>query len=593
MRRQTLMRLLPVTALVLAVLVPLGLAQEGEGGFGSGGPIIAANTGTDISTFNPLYYGDGATGAILSLMYPSIIGINPQTGLEEPNLDGALATGWTFSEDGTVVTITLREDAFWSDGTPVTAHDYVYATTVVRSGEVDSPRESMWATLADGTPAGGKITDIVALDDYTVQVTFTAADCVAFSDINNVSVVPRAEFEAVYGDDYASMLDDPLRVPEVLYGPFGDPEFSPGERVSLLPLESYGDNDLGYVVPNEYIYLSIPDTTVAVERFLAGDLSYLAVPGPRQDEIEADPTFQSYRFIGNSFNFFAYNTADPENPQPGLDANGDPIDQGLHPIFGDVRVRRALAQAFDKQTMIEGIIDGKGVPVATHTTPNSWVYDENIAYDYNPDAALALLAEAGWVDDDNNPDTPLVCDGCLYATEVDPAFAGSPLTFTLLSGSGSTTGEELGLFFAAEMAKIGVTVDFQQVDFNSVLVPNMLGQTYDMVLLAWSLAYPVDPDVSAFYGPAADQPGGGFNFVSFNNERLNALMEEARTVPGCDQETRAALYAEAQQILFEEMPYLYLYVPSSLTAVQGNITGFDPTPVSRVWNQDTWFIPPN
>jgi len=128
------------------------------------------------------------------------------------------------------------------------------------------------------------------------------------------------------------------------------------------------------------------------------------------------------------------------------------------------------------------------------------------------------------------------------------------------------------------------------VDFNSVLVPNMLGQTYDMVLLAWSLAYPIDPDVTNFYGPGSDTVGGGFNFVSFNNERMNDLLEEARTVPSCDQETRAELYKEVQQILFEEVPYIYLYVPSSLTAVQPFVDGFDPTPVSRVWNQDTWVI---
>ena len=578
-----------VAALLLVMTAP-ALAQEDEG-FGSGGPIVAPNSGTDISTFNPLFYGDGATGVIVGLMYPSIIGINPQTGLEEPNQDGAMAAGWEFNEAGDTVTITLREDMFWSDGTPITAQDYIYSTNVVRSGLVDSPRESMFATLDDGTPAGGKIDTITALDDYTVQVTFTAPDCVAFSDINNVAVVPRAEFEAVYGDDYAAMRDDPLRVPEVVYGPFGDPEFSPGERVSLLPMEGYTDNEPGAVIPNEYIYLSIPDSTVAVERFLGGELTYLAVPGPRQDEVEANPDVESYRFIGNGFSFFAFNAADPENPQPGVDENGEAIDQGLHPIFGDVRVRQALALAFDKDTLIEGIVDGKGVPVATHTTPNSWVYDESIAYTYDPDAALELLAEAGWVDDDNDPSTPLICEDCLYAQEVDPDFAGSPLTFTLLGGSGSTTGEEMSLFFDSEMAKIGVEVDYQQVDFNSVLIPNMLGQTYDMVLLSWSLGFPVDPDVTNFYGPEADQPGGGFNFVSFNNERINELMEEARTVPGCDQDTRAELYAEAQQILFEEMPYLYLYVPSSLTAVQNDVTGFAPTPISRVWNQDAWFIP--
>ncbi|MEL6151856.1 MAG: ABC transporter substrate-binding protein, partial [Chloroflexota bacterium] len=565
-------------------------AQDDDPGFASGEPILAPNTGTDMSTFNPLFYGDGTSGAIIGRMYPSIISIDPQTGLEVPNLDGAMATGWEFNEDGTVVTIALREDMFWTDGTPVTAHDYVYSTQVVRSGLIDSPRESMFETLDDGTPAGGAITDIQALDDFTVQVTFNSADCVAFSDINNVAVVPRAEFEAAFGDDYAAMLDDPLRLPEVVYGPWGDPEFAPGERVSLLPVEGYADNEPGYVVPNEYIYLNIPDTTVAVERFLAGELTYIPVPAARQEEIEGNPDYQSYRFDGNSFSFFAFNTADPENPQPGLDENGDAIDQGLHPIFSDVRVRQALGMAFDKGAMLEGILDGNATLVATHTTPNSWVYDETLQYTYDPDMALELLAEAGWVDDDDDPTTPLICDGCLYATEVDPDFAGSPLEFELMIGSGSETGEQIAIFFDSQLEELGITVDLQVVDFNSVLVPEMLGQTYDMVQLAWSLAYPIDPDVTRFYGPGADQPGGGFNFVSFNNERLNELLAEARTIPGCDQDARAELYAEAQQILFDEMPYLYLSVPSSLTAVQNTVTGFDPTPVSRVWNEDAWFI---
>lgn len=584
--------LLLVLVIALALAIPAA-AQDGTfPGPGEGGVIIGPNTGTDISTFNPLYYSDGTTGLILGLMYPSIISINPENGLEEPNLPGSMATGWEFNEDGTVVTISLRDDMYWSDGVQVTAHDYVYAANVVRSGEINSPREPMWETLADGTIAGGKITDIVALDDFTVQVTFAEADCVAFSDINNISVVPRHEYEAIWGDDYAAMLDDPLLVPQAVYGPFGDPEFSPGERISVIPVEGYGDSEAGYTVPSEFIYLNIPDSTVATERFLAGEVTYLAVPSARQAEVENDPNFQSYRFIGNSFTYMAFNLADPENPQPGLDENGAAIDQGIHPIFGDVRVRQAIGMAFDQEAMIEGILDGNGVNIGTHTTPNSWVYDENLVYTYDPAGALELLAEAGWVDNDDDPETPLVCQGCLYAQEVDPEFEGSPLTFTLLGGAGSETGENIGIFFDSEMTKLGIDVDFQQVDFNSVLLPTLDGQQFDMVFLAWSLAYPIDPDVSRFYGPAADVPGSGFNFVSFNNERMNELLEEARTAPGCDREVRTELYQEVQQILFDEMPYLYLYVPSSLTAVQGNVANFDPTPISRIWNLDAWYMLP-
>src|SRR5690606_33065919 len=108
-------------------------------------------------------------------------------------------------------------------------------------------------------------------------------------------------------------------------------------------------------------------------------------------------------------------------------------EQDPHPIFGDVRVRRAIAHAINMDDVIEAALFGFGVNMPTMYAPGSWVDPEIPAREYNPELALELLAEAGWVDDDNDPSTPLVAtEDALYA---EP---GTPFTFTLVTNDGNT-----------------------------------------------------------------------------------------------------------------------------------------------------------
>ncbi|MEQ8674362.1 MAG: ABC transporter substrate-binding protein [Aggregatilineales bacterium] len=589
---------------IVAVLALPALAQDDEGfgvgdipiddntpGAGEGGVVVYDNSGgDDPQTFNPLVGGDTTSSAVYDFLYPSIFAINPLNGLSEPNQPGGLATGWEFNEDGTQVTITLRQDAFWSDGTQITAADYIWSTTAIRSGEIDSPRTSMFETLADGTPAGGKISSIEATDDFTVVVTFAEPDCIAFEDINDAAVVPAHVFADLYDDDLAAMNEEPRRIPEVTFGPFYDLEFDPGQRVSLLANQEYPDAYAGYVVPEEWVYLSVPNTDVATERFIAGDISILGVPSTRQEEFRTDPNladFQTFEFTGNGFSFFAMNWANPDNPLPALDEEGNLIEQDPHPVLGDVRVRQAITQAVDVASIIENIRDGNGIQVATHTIPTSWVYNPDLQYVFDPDAAMALLDEAGWIDDDGDASTPRVCSGCLHAEE------GATLSIRIRVPEGSESTTQTGEFFAASLDDIGFDADFAAIDWGSAFLPELTGQTFDLALLAWSLGLPVDPDVSWAYGPEVDVPGSGFNFGSFYNEELNELMAQGRSpsaTNGCDQDARREIYLRAQEILFDEVPYMYLWVAQSMTAAQPNLINWNPSPYSRTYSIDGWAL---
>ncbi len=589
----------PILRVLLILLLLPALpasAQDFEEspGPGLGGVIIESSTAGDPATFNPLIGGDTASSAVYGLLYPSIIGVSPYTGLEEPNLDGAMAASWEYDETGAVLTVHLRQDIAWNDGRPITSADYMWAVEATRSGQIDSPRAGIFQTMADGTPAGGKIVSIEAPDDYTVVVTFSEADCISFSDVNDITPVPAHVFSQLYGDDYAAMMDEPRRIPTVSFGPFKDVEFASGERISLIADQDYPDAILGYVSPAETVTLQVADENVATERFIAGEFSIIGVPSIRQEDFRSDPElleFPRYEFTGNGFTFFGMNHANPDNPQPGFDEEGNLIPQEPHPVLGDRLVRQAISHAVDMDALIEGIREGNGFKVATHTIPTSWVYNPDLQYEYSPALAMEKLTQAGWIDDDDNPDTPRVCQDCLFAREVDEAFNGSELTLDLHVPAGSDIGEQMGLFFQAEMNKVGFDAIFETIDWGSAFLPELTGQTFDMNMLGWSLGLPVDPDISAFYYPEVDVPGAGFNFGSYYNAELIELNDQARVVPGCDVETRAEIYARVQEILFEDMPYFYMYVSESMTATQPGLGNWNPTPFSRTYSLDAWIAP--
>ncbi|MCY4073324.1 MAG: ABC transporter substrate-binding protein [Chloroflexi bacterium] len=587
------MRVLLVFLLLLALPASAQEFEEAPGP-GLGGIIIDASTAGDPATFNPLIGGDSASSAVYSWLYPSIIGVSPYTGLEEPNLDGAMAAGWEYDETGTVLTVHLRQDIAWNDGTPITSADYMWAVEATRSGQIDSPRAGIFQTMADGTPAGGKIVSIEAPDDYTVVVTFSEADCISFSDVNDITPVPAHVFSELYGDNYAAMMDDPRRIPTVSFGPFKDVEFASGERISLIADQAYPDAILGYVSPAESVTLQVADENVATERFIAGEFTIIGVPSIRQEDFRTDPElleFPRYEFTGNGFTFFGMNHANPDNPQPGFDEEGNLIPQEPHPVLGDRLVRQAISHAVDMDALIEGIREGNGFKVATHTIPTSWVYNPDLQYEYNPELAMEKLTQAGWIDDDDDPGTARICQDCLFAREVDEAFNGSELTLDLHVPAGSDIGEQMGLFFQAEMNKVGFNAIFETIDWGSAFLPELTGQTFDMNMLGWSLGLPVDPDISSFYYPEVDVPGSGFNFGSYYNAELIELNDQARVVPGCDVEARAEIYARVQEILFEDMPYFYMYVSESMTATQPGLGNWHPTPISRTYSLDAWIAP--
>ena len=349
----------------------------------------------------------------------------------------------------------------------------------------------------------------------------------------------------------------------------------PDEQTSLVR----NDNYRLPVSPEGYIIRNVPDQVVGIEQFLAGDATSVgtagsaSVPAARmqdfRDRAEAGE-FQIYEYVDDGLTFVGFNMADRANPVNGADDDGSALDQGNHPLFGDVRVRQALAQAVDYIDIIEGAAEGEAVQVNSYGTPALWGYDTSIeAWEYNPEAALAQLAEAGFVDDDDDPSTPLVAtEDALYAE------AGTAFAFELLTNSGNATREQAGTIIQDQLGNIGISVDFQAIEFGA-LVQLLLGQDFDAIMIGFT-NIDQDTDARSVFTPVGDVVGGGFNFVSYRNDRVTELYDQALALPGCGFAERQALYHEVSQILHEELPWWWLFAPNSMYAESNSVQNWQP-----------------
>lgn len=572
-------------SVIVLLLVSSGAALAQDPG--EGGTIVEGNFSgsVNIGAFNPLRSNDTAAARITDLMFPDVIGASPFTQyyaeLGEEGVNNALATGWTVSDDGLVYTVSLRDDAAWSDGTPITALDIKFAFEAIASGQADTPLTGYINYVESGNPTG--IQEVNVIDDYTVEMVFGEASCTALG-LAAMDVVPAHVwgYDGSPEFDFSVLVDHPFDTqPSVVYGPFQVERFASGEAIGMGPVQSWAD---GVVLPSGYVYRDVPDQTVEVEQFLADQLNFMDGPSvARRGDLRADPNTVVADFPGNSWDYMGYNLADPENPQPGYDEDGNLVDQGHHPIFGDPAVRRALQYAVDVEGILEAAVFGEGTQMAANMIPTSWAADPDLApIPYDPELAGQMLDEAGWP---VGPDGVRICQGCMYAEE------GTPFEFDLITNAGNTRREAIGVIIQDQLYELGINVNFSAIDFQTLIEETFGAQTFDAYILGWREGFPSDPDQLQLFSPANDDPANqGSNAASYNNPEVLELMARANTVPGCDPEARAEIYHEIQRLMQDDPPYMWLFAQNLMYAARTNVNGFAPEPNLPLWNVHTWTI---
>lgn len=566
--------------LIGAILLSRGsvFAQEAPGP-GEGKPVIFG--GSDFATFNPLLVADGESGDIAGHLYPNFIGIDPDSGSMMPGTANALAAGWTLSDDNRTLTVTLRDDRTWSDGVPMTSADIKYAYDAIVSGQTDSIYGSFLAPIQS----------LEAPDDHTVVITFRDPSCTALYDASTIPVVPAHHFSEIFPAFSDITVGHPSNhAPEVTGGAFTFGSYIPGEQLVLPADQNYPDSPAGYVVPESLIFTAVTDIEDEYQRFLNGEITVmLGTPENRNLDSSMRAAQGEFKLIDRptaGWMVLLFNLADPSMPQMGLDpATGERVIQAPHPVLGSLAVRRAISHAIDFDALNAGAFAGLGTPSAGPMPPQSWAYNDRLAYyEFDPAKAHELLEEAGWTDHDGDPVTPRI------ATEqVGTAETGALLQLDLTIFTDSPAVEKTGVLLAEQLGAAGFDIRLERLDFNDV-VTDLVAQTHDMSIIYWGISAARPQDMYDQLGLEGDLPENGFNTGSYYNEAFENVMQAARTLPGCSEDERKELYDRAQEIIHDTVPYYILNLEYMRVIVQNEVENFEPKENSVLWNLSAWSI---
>jgi ABC-type transport system substrate-binding protein len=358
--------------------------------------------------------------------------------------------------------------------------------------------------------------------------------------------------------------------PTVSAGIFQFAERLPGEEIRLKT----ADGALAFV------YRDIQGMN-ETQFFRTGHGNVLVNPPlDMRDDLAADPELNVTQLPGNTWNFIAMNVADPNLSRSAADGTGKLLEQGHHPIFGDVRVRQAIQKAIDVNQLINTAVLSYGLPLLSSHVPGSWAANDNLpAITYDRDAADALLTQAGWID--HNADGVRECDGCLYALQ------GSPLYFDLLVATGGGRDVAANLI-SRQLNQLGVGVNVNVLDESSLL-DQVRYQQFDAYMDGQTEDFPTDGDQSSLFTRTGDVLYQDGNNGSYTNPDIEKLMKQALTLPGCDANARADIYRSAQGILQTDQPYIWLYASKAMLVTRG-IIGAAPYPNRPFWNIQDWIV---
>ena len=313
-----------------------------------------------------------------------------------------------------------------------------------------------------------------------------------------------------------------------------------------LRLDSYHDYFEGRPYVDHYIYRIIPDQATMFLELRSGNIDMMGltpIQYTKQTNTEYfKQNFQKFRYPQFVYTYMGFNLK--------------------HPFFKDKRVRKAIAYAIDKSEIVDVILYGLGSPATGPYVPNTWPYNPNVEkYDYNTGKAKQLLSEAGWKENS---------DGIL---EKD----GRPFEFTILTNVENPLRKNTATIIQWRLDKIGIKVDIQAREFSTLVNQFIDKRRFEAVILGWSIG--LDPDQYDIWHSSKTKEKE-LNFVSYNNPEVDELLEKGRRT--FDIRERKKAYFRIQEILADELPYIFLYVPDATPIVSSRFKGIKP---DSYWNK--------
>jgi peptide/nickel transport system substrate-binding protein len=504
--------------------------------------IVVALAQTPAS-LDPADHRDRTAESVIRNMFDGLVTRDTRNSV---HLELAEEMNWL---DDQTLEVKLRQGVLFHNGVEMTADDVVFTfNRIIQENAIEypephsSPRRSLIASLESIEKTG----------PYMVVMHFNAPWPPAMQLLVHQQIVPKHYIEEVGTKGF---VEHPIGT-----GPF---KFvSASARLDEIVMERFEDYyggapDLPPVGPacvDRVVFRIVPDSQTRAAALTIGEVDIIqSVPLDLIETLEEKPSVQ-------------VKTAPGTQPK-WMEMNVD------RPPFDDVRVRQALNHAVDKERILDEVYGGRAVALPGPLSPfNNFVDKELEPYPYDPTKALDLFAEAGWSDSDG--------DGVLDQD-------GGRLTFAM-----DTLQEWLPLAEAVadQLREIGVAASVRAWEAG-VIRPQLLEGMRLAYLDDWgdSAFDPVGHFEAKWHGYVDGQPYGRANFSGYNNERVNQLIVMGERTADADE--RREVYDEAQGIIYEEVPAVFLILPEEVEAASARIQNWEPASDSRINLHDVCVAP--
>jgi peptide/nickel transport system substrate-binding protein len=506
------------------------------------GDTLIEGTIGDISGLLPNITSDGASLEIGGLLYDGLL-----TQDKDRNIVPKLAESWQFSPDCRELTFKLKKNVRWHDGKPFTAEDVQFTHAAMIHPKTPSAYKESFLQA--------KSVDVV--DAHTVRIRYDKPYAKSLQSWA-MTMLPKHLLQKWVEEGRLRESPQHQKAP-VGTGPYVFKEWKSGEKIVLVANPDYHDGKpylsrlVFRVIPSQAtIFLELKAKGVdAVGRNGVGGLT--AVQYARMTDYAAfQKEFNKFRFPSNGYTYFGFNFKDPR--------------------FADRRVRQAFAHAIDKKELLEGVLLGLGREATGPYKPGTWPYTDKVKrYAYDPARAKALLAEAGWVDTNN--------DGIVDKD-------GKPFAFEILTNQGNDERKKVAEIVQASLKRIGVKTDIRVLEWATFLKEYIKKRRFEALIMGWGIGW--DPDQYDVWHSSKTGPDD-LNHISYANPEVDRLLELGRG--SCNKEERTAHYHRLQEVLAEEQPLVFLYFRDSLPVVSSRIHGIVPAPQGIDHNFPRWYVP--
>ena len=520
--------------------VPGGIIQQQPE---QGGVYTEALVGS-LGRLNPLLdWNNPADRDVDSLLFSGLVRFD-ERGM--PHAD--LADSWGVSQDGTVYNFTIRPNAVWHDGTPVTSDDVIFTIEMMISAGSLYPQDikDLWGRV-----------EVTRLNEKNLKFTLPEP-YVPFIDYLTFGVVPKHLLESVAPEQMASAE---FNINPVGTGPYKFDQLivedSQIQGVVLTLSNNY------YGTPSfieQVVFRYYPTSAAAFDAYQQGEV--LAVGQIAADALTPaleEPNLSLYSSRLPQMGFVLFNLANPETQ-----------------FLQDINVRQALMLGLNRPSIINTIMQGQAFVADSPILPGSWAYfDGTEKFEYDPDAAIALLRAEGYVIPPGGGDVR--------------AKDGIPMVFTMVHPDDAVH-TQIAQAIQTQWAKIGVRVELQPQPYDQLVLTTLASRAFQAALVDLNLSRTPDPDPYPFWHQA--EAVGGQNYSGWDNRTASEYLEQARVT--ADYSLRAKLYRNFQVVFARELPALPLYVPVYSYGVDSQVQGVQVGPLyepsDRLNTFTSWYL---